>query len=226
MYSVTGGRPKELLDLGGRTVLARIVHEARCAGATEVLVVSSPAKAELSHHAKDLGCVVVDQLEPNGLGPAVALALPATDSMLLLGDTVYRGVSPLEALGRQFALGYDGVLAVEPVDDSQLSAYGIVECAFDRQVTRILEKPNVSDTSSREAIAARYIFSARFFHLVIQRMGQFLRESGRPEVSLTPAMQAAIDAGMDFRSVPLAQGAQRVDCGSVEDYLRAKELTW
>ena len=226
MHSITGGRPKELLEVAGKTVLARIVDEARSAGATEVVVVSSPEKPELTEVAKAMGCTVVLQQVPQGLGPAVVVAGAESASMLLLGDTIYRGGSPLKRLVELVQVGADAGLAVEPISDEDVSNYGIVESDPSRRVGCIIEKPRPDQTSSREAIAARYVFSLRFLAFAAQNMDRFLADSSRTEVSLTPAMQAAIDLGMNFRSNLLVAPEQRVDCGSVEEYEAAVTLEW
>lgn len=160
MASVTGGAPKELLALGSRSVLDRIIDEAKSAGVTEIVVINSPNKPGIDDFATQNGLGVVVQPEPRGLGHAVAQA-PVSDVLILLGDTVYRGGAPSRALAEAIG-GWDGAVAVEPIPDAEVSQYGIVEFVAGGRIHRMLEKPNPAETSSRFAVAARYAFSARF----------------------------------------------------------------
>lgn len=230
MAAVTGGRAKELLPLGSRAVLDRIVEEAAASGARQIVVVSSPDKPEIAErYGHYPGITVANQREPLGLGHAIAVGLrsaptTATRAMILLGDTVYAGGSPL---GRLSSIGFDGAIAIEPVDADQVSQYGIV--ALSPQGDRIMdvvEKPSPETAPSRYAIAARYVFSERMLDRIAYAATRHERE-GIGELGLTGILRAALATGKTIlRPVTLLGHERRVDCGSPEEYAAAMELTW
>jgi UTP-glucose-1-phosphate uridylyltransferase len=213
MFAVTGGAPKELLMLGDRTVLDRVVDEARQAGCDDVVVVSSPRKPSLDEAAKALGARIAWQPEMHGLADAVARAQVSDDALILLGDTVFWPDGRMSAqLCATIVGGANAAILVEEVAPEIRSQYGIVEGPG-----IIVEKPKHSD--SPWAVCARYAFSAES----MRELPEFLRQWSTPgEVPLTPF----INTLGGFRTVPLTDGVQRVDCGSVEEYRAAQELKW
>ena len=213
MFAVTSGAPKELLLLGDRTVLHRVVKEARQAGCDDVVVVSSPRKPSLDDAAKALGARVVWQPEMNGLADAVACAKVTDDALILLGDTVFWPDGRMSAqLCAAIAQGATAAILVEEVAPELRSQYGIVTGPG-----TIVEKPKESE--SPWAVCARYAFSSQS----MQRLPEFLRQWSTPgEVPLTPF----INSLGGFQPIPLAEGIRRVDCGSVEEYRAAQALAW
>ena len=213
MFAVTSGAPKELLILGDRTVLHRVVEEARQAGCDDVVVVSSPRKPTLDEAAKALGARVVWQPEMNGLADAVACTRVTDDSLILLGDTVFWPDGRMSAqLCAEVSGGATAVVLVEEVAAEFRSQYGIVEGPG-----IIVEKPRQSD--SPWAVCARYAFSSES----MRKLPEFLKQWSAPgEVPLTPF----INSLGGFHTIPLSHGVRRVDCGSVEEYHAAQELNW
>lgn len=230
MAAVTGGRAKELLPLGSRTVLDRIVEEAAASGARQVVIVSSPGKPEIAERfSRFPGITVAVQEEPLGLGHAIAVGLrgapsPPTRAMVLLGDTVYAGGSPL---GRLSSIGFDGAIAIEPVDADQVSQYGIVALSpqGDR-VTDVIEKPSLDAAPSRYAVAGRYVFGERLLDRISLAATRHERE-GVGELGITGILRAALATGKTILRPVILQGHERrVDCGSPEEYAAAAELPW
>ena len=95
--------PKELLPIGTRPALARIVDEAADAGADEVVIVTSPEKPLLKRwfeiEPAKVKVTWIDQLEQHGLGHAVLQAAPCfadeTEPVLvLLGDALRSATFP------------------------------------------------------------------------------------------------------------------------------------
>ncbi|RYG38303.1 hypothetical protein EON81_03965 [bacterium] len=230
MAAVTGGRAKELLPLGSRAVLDRVIEEAAASGARQIFIVSSPNKPEIAaRYGHFPGITVAIQEEPMGLGHAIAVGLraapsPPTRAMILLGDTVYAGGSPL---GRLTTIGFDGAIAVEPVDQDQVSEYGIVSLSpqGDR-IIDIVEKPRPEDAPSRIAIASRYVFGERLLDRITLAATRHERD-GVGELGLTPILRTALATGKTIiRPVTLTHSERRVDCGSPEEYNAAAELPW
>ena len=229
MTTVTRGAPKELLPLGRGTVLGRIVLEA-LTSADRVVVVNSRKKPAIDAFVETLHndrVRIAYQDVPRGLLDAVCRAGVEDDALVLLGDTVYRGESPIARMAELIRRGIDGVVAVEPVATDLMEQYGIVEVNEQTgAITRILEKPKCSETSSRLAIAARYAFSRALLAFLLgecQKRGDCVEEDG---LSLTAGLSEAITHGFDIKAAALQPNQERIDCGSAVEYRNAKEIQW
>ena len=226
MASVTGGKSKELLKLGRRTVLERVIDEAREAGADSVVVVSSDEKPELTAASEALGARVAIQKRPLGLGDAIACAEVADEAIVLYGDCVFWGGSPVTRMAALLARGIDGCIAVERVSDEDTWKYGIVEVDENTGgIQALIEKPGPERTSSRWAIAARFGFGVQLMAFLQEERARHIVSEGQ-ELSMTPIFSAAVRAGFDLKAVPLQPEQKRVDCGSPEEYAEARRLDW
>lgn len=226
MAAVTGGAPKELLPLAGRPLLHWVLIEAAEAGAESAVVVGSPDKPALREAVEartwPLPVRMAEQRQPRGLAHAVACAEVETDAVVLLPDCVFPDGSPAERMANLVFRGRDGCIAVEKVPDAEVSRYGI--CEVDETlgaIDRILEKPHPNDTASRWAVAGRYAFGQPFLAHLSDYVERMREEPG--EITLTGAIVAAIEQGMDFRAVPLEAHQRRVDCGTPEEYEEARK---
>lgn len=224
MAQITHGRPKELLSLGRRSVLQRIVDEALEADADEVIVISSPQKPELDEAALSIPKVrVVHQTEPRGLADAVLTVESEDDVLVMLGDCAFHGGSPSPRMATLVFRGIDGCIAVEEVSDDEVSRYGICEVDGMGSIRRILEKPSPMDTSSRHAVAARFAFTPGVWSHLRQIYAEL---GGPPDLPLTPILQRAIDTGVELKAVAVQPGQTRADCGTPEEYASARRLDW
>jgi UTP-glucose-1-phosphate uridylyltransferase len=235
MLSVTLGASKELLMLGTRTVLSRIIDEAREAGLDGGVVVTSPTKLDIAasvdgwsqRQFADFPLRVAYQEDPKGLGHAVWAAGVEDDALVLAGDVVFTGGSPCERMANLIFRGIDGCVAVEPVEESQMHLYGIVELDdITGSIKRILEKPQPEGTESRWAVASRWAFSKVAMQLINDYSQNPVRLAMPREINLTEIINLAIEQGMEFKAVALQPGQDRVDCGSAEEYKAAMRLRW
>ncbi|MGV3617529.1 MAG: sugar phosphate nucleotidyltransferase [Fimbriimonas sp.] len=225
MAAVTHGKPKELLRLGDQTILARVVDEARTAGADAVVIVNAKDKPGIDEAAAGLDATVVYQDEMRGLGHAIAIVPTEDDALILLGDCVFAGTSPATRMANILAMGLDGVIAVETVPDEEVHRYGIVDIDAMGTIKSLLEKPRAEEVESRYAVAGRYAFSPRFLAFLRDYVEAHLpHRTG--EIGVTEIISAAIAAGMEFKAVALQPGQQRVDCGTPEEYAQARWLNW
>ena len=107
MRPLLGDRPKALLEVAGRSVLARAIVEARDAGLDEVVVVAHPtAREALLREARRWTnrVEVVEQAVPRGLADAIRIGARAAHDQavaVLLPDNLFEPPSPL---GRLVAL--------------------------------------------------------------------------------------------------------------------------
>jgi len=104
MKALLGDRPKALLEVAGRSLLAHAIAEAREVGLERVVVVASPPAhgalaaeaARCARHSQ-----VVDQAVPRGLADAIrlgALVLPGEAFAVLLPDNLFVPPGPLARL--------------------------------------------------------------------------------------------------------------------------------
>ena len=222
MLSVTGGASKELLSLGGKTVLQRVIEEAKSVS-DRVIVVSSPRKSDIRVAALDLGVEVVEQPEMRGFAHAIGCAEVEGDMLVLLGDCAIHGTSPIDRMAMLIEKAVDGLIAVELVEDSKLSQYGVVEVNDWGVISRIVEKPTPIDAPSRYAICARYAFSGPVTAF-INDAAQNWTESR--ELGLTEVLNAAITAGFELKAVPLPPESRRADVGTPEEYAACQRWGW
>ncbi|HVT11754.1 MAG TPA: sugar phosphate nucleotidyltransferase [Fimbriimonadaceae bacterium] len=219
MSAVASGS-KELLTVGGRSILEWVLREAAEAGAGEQIVVVSPAKSDLLALP---GLTTALQEKATGLAPALLAANRLEPTLLLLPDTIFFPRSPSVRLVKALSQGYDIAIAVQPVAEQAVSRYGIVEWSRENgRIARILEKPQPSQTASRWAIAARFALSPRTLLFCKQRVAQL--EDGNKEVDLPPLLSEAIAAGHAALAIPLEADEQRLDCGNPEGYRHACEV--
>ncbi len=225
MSSVSTGS-KELLRVGERLVLEWVLLEGLEAGVDRTVVVVSPAKRDLLDFvAEEPRVQSVTQGEATGLAPAVVLAGGLEPVLLLLPDTFYYPRSPTARLARALSRGYDIAIAVEPVPESDVGRYGIVEWTPENgRIARILEKPRPDETPSRWAIAGRFAISARTMDYVKGRVTEKTAEGINREIDLPPILSEAIGAGHTALAVPVEPGERRFDCGNPEGYRLACEV--
>lgn len=222
MASVTGGGAKEALPLGRKTVLGLIIEEAQQV-VEDVVVINSPGKPEVDAIAAEYGAKVIIQPVMRGLAHAISLAGDDADALILLGDTVMAGGSPVERMSNLVYRGIDGAIAVQEVPDEMVSQYGIAEIDDMGRIHRLREKPQIGETHSRWAVAARYAFSAALLGQ-IGRAVSMSAEGG--EIGLTEILEDAILNGADIKAVALQPGHERVDCGDPEAYRIARGMPW
>lgn len=104
MRALFGDRPKALLEVAGRSLLAHAIAEAREVGLERIVVVASPpAHDALAGEATRFAAhsQVVDQAVPRGLADAIrlgALVLPGEAFAVLLPDNIFVPPSPLARL--------------------------------------------------------------------------------------------------------------------------------
>jgi NDP-sugar pyrophosphorylase family protein len=103
MRPLLGDRPKALLEIAGRSVLAHAMGEAAGAGLTEIVVVAHPSgrealEREANRWARQVQ--VVEQPSPRGLADAIRRGARAAGGAfaVLLPDNLFESPSPLARL--------------------------------------------------------------------------------------------------------------------------------
>jgi UTP--glucose-1-phosphate uridylyltransferase len=236
--------PKEMLPVGGKVALERILDELAAAGITDAIIVLSHAKEPLikgyfgTQFATTHGPMTVHyaiQTAMRGLGDAILCAeglLPAGESFVVaLGDTVFEEPVVGGLLNRVIQSAQEAAMgvAVQEVPEEKISRYGIIapldvpNTTSDQHqpfaMRTIVEKPAPADAPSRFAVAARYVLP--FETLAI------LRETppaSNGEIQLTDALVTLLERhnGQAFgQAVPLQSGEVRHDLGNKESYYKS-----
>ena len=214
MLSVTNGGAKELLPLGGSTVIEHILHQAfqHC---DHAVVVWDIGKGDLP-----VGVTWVPQMPQRGLAPAIASGVTTEDdNLIFLPDAVFL---PIDPSGRMVAMGEgDIVIALSKVTDEEVSKYGICEIDEHGWITRMLEKPSPDDTNSRWAIMGRYRLSGMAAALLVKAVSQSNTE--HKEMDLSPFFALALRRGLKIAACLLDESIRRYDCGDPDAYRDAAE---
>jgi UTP--glucose-1-phosphate uridylyltransferase len=234
--------PKEMLPVGGKVALERIVDELIAAGIVRVVFVLSAAKEPLiksyfgTQFSTPDGTIKIDyalQTEMRGLGDAILCArafIPEGEAFVVaLGDAVFEEpvIGGLLRRVMQAAVGNTMSVSVQEVPEEKLARYGIVapQGATDTphfSIQTIVEKPEIKDAPSRFAVAARYVLP--FDILGILQTTPPNPQNG--EIQLTDALRVLLSRGNNLgcgngQAVPLKNGEVRHDLGNKESYYKA-----
>jgi len=171
----------------------------------------------------------VRQGEAKGLGHAVAKAYP------IVGDNPFVVILPdvlidnqacdlskdnLSAMIKRFENTGASQIMVEPVPDSLVSSYGVVDCdgadisqGESAKMSRVVEKPNLEDAPSNLAVVGRYVLSPKIWQLL---------ENTKPGAGGEIQLTDAIDELMNLETVEaFNMTGKSHDCGSKLGYMKA-----
>lgn len=243
--------PKELAPIVTTPALELVVAEAAGVGITDVLLVVAPGKTAIADYFDsniDLEAALekkgdqtaltrirrpgelakmefVDQLDPKGLGDAVAhgadFAAGEPLVVLLPDDLIDDRDSLLAPMLDVYAEHGGVVLALLDVGPVEISKYGCVVPAEGADpsadivpLVDLVEKPNAEDAPSSLAIIGRYVLPPEIFDA--------LRDTppgAGGEIQLTDAMLALARAGTPVHGVVFR--GRRYDTGDRLDYVKA-----
>lgn len=166
------------------------------------------------------------QKELNGLGDAIKYARHHVNNeafAILLGDTLIESNNKIPVT-RQLIEVYnryhESVVALEEVDPSMVSRYGIIggkEIDPDVYlVSRFIEKPDIDEAPSNLAIASRYVFTHEIFDYIDK-----LKPGKNNEIQLTDAMELMLK---DKAMYGLRFDGVRYDIGNKLDFLKTNVI--
>jgi len=206
-------RPKPLIYVAGRPILAHLLDALRPLGVTDAAVVvgylGDQIRAYLATRPVPAPQVLVQEA-PLGNGHAVyaARAFLRGPVLLQFGDTIPR--ADLRALlGRPAA-----AIGVTEVDDPR--GYGIVEVDDGGRARRLWEKP--ANPPGRRAVAGTFYFPDPT--PLREALEDLVREDAKREGEfwLVDAVQRVIDRGVPVETFPVERF---YDCGTVDKVLVA-----
>lgn len=208
MRPLTTSRPKPMLPVAGRPLLAHTLDAAVQAGASRfVIVVGYHAEAIREYFGNDHSGVAVEyvvQESQAGTADAVRVARPALDDapfVVLNGDALY-GDGLMEL--------YSGTPAVGTITVDDPRPYGVLELNGDR-VVGVVEKP--AEPPSNRINTGAYTFPPDALDWLD------VSESGRGEYELTDVLARTCEAAA-VRGVPFDQW---MDVGRPWELLEANE---
>ena len=161
------------------------------------------------------------QQEPMGLGHAVWCARDIVGNepfALLLPDMLMRSKpGVLSQMMKSYNEQGGNVIAVEEVEQSEVSSYGVVgrgEGADEGfEITKMVEKPAVEDAPSNLIISGRYILQPEIFDLLAKQT-----KGAGGEIQITDAM-VTLMGRQNFTGVKY--DGHSFDCGSKVGFLTA-----
>lgn len=168
--------------------------------------------------------ISIRQKSPLGLGHAVLCGQSVIGHepfAVLLGDEIMISQKPEENTTSVLVKAYEktgaSTVAIMQVPDKDVSKYGIADLGALKdglyKVNGFIEKPLLSQTSSRWALPGRYTFSAKIFECI--KNGQ---KGLSGEIQLTDAMNVLAQNEDFFASTFVAE---RHDAGDKFGYLKA-----
>ncbi|MFB6210450.1 MAG: bifunctional sugar-1-phosphate nucleotidylyltransferase/acetyltransferase [Halobacteriales archaeon] len=209
MRPLTSTRPKPMLPVAGKPLLARVLDSAAAAGADRfVIVVGYEAAAVREYFGDTYAGVPIEyaiQDEQAGTAHAVRMARPHLDSApfaVINGDGMYDTQSLTDL--------YSGGPALAAYEVDNPSAYGVLDIQ-DGAVQGVIEKP--ADPPSRMINAGAYVFPAAALELLD------VEPSERGEEELTDVL-AAVCASHEVRAVAVDRW---LDVGRPWELLAANE---
>ena len=213
----TLNKPKALLPVAGKPILAHIMDDLTAAGIDGfVLIVGyhgDKVREWFTRERPDLDITFVEQTERLGLGHAIWTARGALGDepfFCILGDTI------LKADYASLLASPDSMIAVREVDDPR--RFGVVEMDGDR-VKRFVEKPDVPP--SNLAIVGAYLFKdgGALWRALDRIVEQDIRTRG--EYQLTDALQMMVEEGVPFNTVAVTDW---YDCGKKETWVQTNRI--
>ena len=209
----THTRPKPLLRVGNRPVLAHVLEQLEAIGVDEVICITGHLSGLIEEYLDtehpELTKHYVEQVEQLGTADAIRLAEPYIDGPVLIVfvDTLFDadfGIIERRA-------DDDGIIWAKEVEDYQ--RFGVIVTDEQGYMQRIVEKPQ--EPISR--LANIGVYYVRDYHLMFEGIHQVMDSDPHlGEYFLTDAFQYMIDRGSKLYT---AEVEGWYDCGKPETVL-------
>jgi len=216
---ITYTSAKQLVPVGNRPVLFRVIDAIVDAGITDLGIVVGDTAAEVQAAVGDgsrwnAGVTYIHQDQPLGLAHAVKIAadfLQDDRFVMFLGDNVIQG--GIRELVHTFAASdWNAQIVLKRVPDPR--QFGVAELN-DGRVVRLVEKP--AQPISDLALVGIYMFDRSIMDSVNR-----IKPSRRGELEITDAIQDLVDRGLAV--YPYIHEGWWIDTGKMEDMLDANSL--
>jgi UTP--glucose-1-phosphate uridylyltransferase len=198
----TKAQPKEMLPIVDKPTIQYIVEEAVASGIEEIIIIIGRGKRSIEDHfdksyeledtllkknkldlleevqkiSNLVNIVYVRQKEAKGLGHAILCAKSVIGDepfAVLLGDDIVMSEIPcLKQVIDVFEYYNSSVVAVQHVQDQEVSRYGIIKPKGNLNeanlfhIDSLVEKPKKEDAPSNYAIMGRYVLTPQIFEIL------------------------------------------------------------
>ena len=215
----TKAQPKEMLPIVDKPTIQYIVEEAIASGIEDIIIISGRSKRAIEDHfdksyeleetllkkgkldlleevaaiSKMANIHYIRQKEALGLGHAISCARSFIGNepfAVLLGDDIVQSPEPcLKQLIDVFDRYHSSVVGVQPVEEADVSKYGIIDPKGHEiepgvlNVQALVEKPHPKEAPSRYAIMGRYVLRPEIFDVL-----ESLPAGSGGEIQLTDAI--------------------------------------
>jgi glucose-1-phosphate thymidylyltransferase len=206
---LTWSRPKPLVSVGGKPILAHVIDRVMPVNPEKIVFITGFLGEQVESWAKeqyDIPLAFVEQPEMRGQTDAIVRTrkLSTGSGLILFPDMVFEAdFSKLESSEA------DVVIYTQHVEDP--SAFGVAVKNQDGQVTRLVEKPQ--EPISDEAVVGIYYFRSMpdLYAAIDEQMERGI--TLKNEYFIADAIQIMIDQG---KKVITASVTAWEDCGNIE----------
>ena len=197
--------PKEMFPIVDKPAIQYIVEEAKDAGITDIIIITSKGKNAIEDHfnGADYGVNIyyARQGEPKGLAGAVYAAKSFVGDepfAVLLGDvvTLYYFNHSFKKMIDEFEKCNSSIIGIKEVKLNEVSKYGIAKLfpfidtmTMLYKVHDLVEKPKIGEVESNDAIVGRYVLTPDIFEAIEE---MFTMEMTNEEYQLTDALKLLI----------------------------------
>jgi bifunctional UDP-N-acetylglucosamine pyrophosphorylase/glucosamine-1-phosphate N-acetyltransferase len=220
LQPITSTRPKHLIKVGGKPILEHCLNTLKASGVEEAVIVvhyMADAIRQYFGDGKKIGLKIeyVEQQAVLGTGNAVSVAEPYVhdEFLLVYGDLLFSAEAVKSVISLHQAEKPTATIAVVQVERPE--SYGVVELENEKQVKRIIEKPQCEETPSSLANAGIYVFSPEIFARIKETSA-----SARGEWEITDAISLLLSEKKAFLAVKIPRD-DWFDVGRPWDLLEA-----
>ncbi|MBN1879395.1 NTP transferase domain-containing protein [bacterium] len=177
---LTECRPKALISICGKTILARLIESLQQIGIHDTAVVVNPKYSSMDYDCSDSNdlkspsLTILTQDQSLGVGQGILTAKEFIDErdffLLAYGDIMYSG-NLFRALIHSFNRVRKPVAAVSLTGDS--SDFGVIYMDHDMRITQIIEKPR-SKNLGNYILAGAFILPGSFFRILADCSGNVI----------------------------------------------------
>lgn len=220
LQPITATRPKHMIKVGGKPILAHCLNALKTAGVEEAVIVVHYMADMIRQYFGDgkvfgLKLEYAEQKAMLGTGNAVSVVEPHVhgDFLLVNGDMLFTAKSVKNVIESHQKDKPTATMAVVTVERPE--NYGIVEIQDEKKVKRIIEKPKREETPSNLANAGIYVFSTEIFDKIRQTTA-----SSRGEWEIPDALSLFLNEGRQVSAVKIPT-SEWLDIGRPWDLLEA-----
>lgn len=199
MGRLTDNIPKPMIEVAGKSMLARLLEGLADAGIQQAAVITGYRAEQLEEHARAVrgpALEFIRQKEPLGTAHAIQLARDFVDQ-----EPFFFGWSDIVVAAHNYGrvierADHDAVLAVNAVEDPTEGAAVYTDASG--RVTRIIEKPAPGTSTTPWNNAGFGILGPSIWSHI-----EAVAPSARGELELADALTSMLDAGADIVTTPV-----------------------